>query len=133
MPIVFWMFPLISFLDLLGVPAFLCMPHAFGKMFQRLIPWGLRRALKFTHLFTTSGCAVYDPVYPRCFFVFSGANAHLAVGMYTLYHFVTYVVPVHSPVRVSQHELDYSVRKESGKFNIIRKGPCEMCADGAKT
>lgn len=51
---------------------------------------GFRRALKFTHIFTSCGCTVYDPVYPRCVIVFSCANAlchwvqHLAVGMYIL-------------------------------------------------
>ena len=52
-------------------------------------------------------------------------------------HFVTCVVPLHSPVRISQNtytiEIYYSVRKESGEFNIFRKCPCKMCADGVLT
>ena len=46
----------------------------------------------------------------------------------TIYIYLCIYIYIHLHICIYIYLLQYSVRKESGTFNIFLKGPCEMCA-----
>ena len=103
---------------------------------SRDIARGLRRACKFTRIFTPCCCGMYDTVYPRCVIAFAGANSHVkrAVPPGPSFRFrdVYTLLPMlcHHILLFETLKIYFNVRAKSDEISLFRKGPCEACAHG---